>query len=140
MATIEGLTEVLETLTKIENVEKLESAVGEACALIEKEAKKKAPKQTGELRRSIESDVENKGNAIEGKVFTTLEYAPYVEYGTGLFAEKGGRKDVPWVYKDEKGEFHRTSGQHPHPYMRPALNENREKALKLVEKGLKLEK
>lgn len=140
MATIEGLTEILETLTKIENVEKLESAVGEACALIEKEAKKKAPKQTGDLRRSIESDVENKGTAIEGKVFTTLEYAPYVEYGTGLFAEKGGRKDVPWNYRDEKGNWHSTSGQHPHPYMRPALNENREKALKLIEKGLKLEK
>lgn len=140
MATIEGLTEVLETLTKIENVEKLESAVGEACALIEKAAKKKAPKKSGDLRRYIESDVENTGTAIEGKVFNTLEYAPYVEYGTGLFAEKGGRKDVPWHYKDEKGNWHSTSGQHPHPFMRPALNENREKALKLIEKGLKLEK
>lgn len=138
MATVEGLAKILETLRKLEEAEDVEKAMGEACALVEREAKKKAPKQSGELKRSITSEVENQGNAIEGKVYTPLEYAPYVEYGTGLFSEKGGRKDVPWYYKDDKGEWHRTSGQHPQPYLRPALNENRNKILKLIEKGVKL--
>lgn len=108
------------------------AAIGKACALVEGEAKKKAPKDTGELRRSISSTVKG----MEGIVFTPLEYAPYVEYGTGLFAEKGGRKDVPWYYKDEKGDWHRSSGQHPHPYMRPALNENKEEILRLIKEGI----
>ena len=106
----------------------ISAAIGKACALVEGEAKKKAPKDTGALRRSISSTVKG----LEGIVFTPLEYAPYVEYGTGLFAEKGGRKNVPWYYKDEEGKWHITSGQHPHPYMRPALNENREEILRLI--------
>jgi HK97 gp10 family phage protein len=78
------------------------------------------------LRRSITSKVESRGDRVEGIVFTPLEYAPYVEFGTGLFAEEGGRKDVPWSYKDDKGQWHTTSGMKPQPYLRPALNENRE--------------
>lgn len=140
MAQVEGLANIEQILDKLAKAEQVESAVQKACALVEREAKKKAPKDTGELKRSITSEVEDTGNSIEGKVFTPLEYAPYVEYGTGLFAEKGGRKDVPWYYQDDKGEWHRTSGQHPQPYMRPALNENREKILKLIEKGVKLQK
>ena len=110
----------------------ISAAIGKACALVEGEAKKKAPKDTGALRRSISSTVKG----LEGIVFTPLEYAPYVEYGTGLFAEKGGRKNVPWYYKDEEGKWHMTSGQHPHPYMRPALNENREEILRLIKEGI----
>ena len=110
----------------------ISAAIGKACALVEGEAKKKAPKDTGALRRSISSTVKG----TEGIVFTPLEYAPYVEYGTGLFAEKGGRKNVPWYYKDEEGKWHRSSGQHPHPYMRPALNENREEVLRLIKEGI----
>ena len=110
----------------------ISAAIGKACALVEGEAKKKAPKDTGALRRSISSTVKG----TEGTVFTPLEYAPYVEYGTGLFAEKGGRKNVPWYYKDEEGKWHITSGQHPHPYMRPALNENREEVLRLIKEGI----
>lgn len=110
----------------------ISAAIGKACALVEGEAKKKAPKDTGALRRSISSTVKG----LEGIVFTPLEYAPYVEYGTGLFAEKGGRKNVPWYYKDEEGKWHITSGQHPHPYMRPALNENREEVLRLIREGI----
>ena len=71
-----------------------------------------------------------------GTVFTPLEYAPYVEYGTGLFAEKGGRKDVPWHYQDDKGEWHSTSGQKPQPFMRPALNENREEIMRIIKEAL----
>jgi HK97 gp10 family phage protein len=112
--------------------EGMEQAVGKACALVERSAKEKAPKDTGALRRSITSEVKRDGDTIEGTVFTPLEYAPYVEYGTGLFAESGGRKDVPWCYQDDKGEWHSTSGQHPQPFMRPALNENREEILRII--------
>lgn len=123
---IQGLNQILQSLD-ITNPQKLDAALGKACALIERSAKQKAPKDTGELRRSISSKVEN---GI-GEVFTPLEYAPYVEFGTGLFAEEGGRTDVPWSYQDDSGEWHSTSGQHPQPFMRPALDENREEIIRI---------
>lgn len=133
---IEGLSEVLASIDRMGDTQKFEMAVGKACALIERAAKEKAPKGTGELRRSITSEVKNTGEDIEGVVFTPLEYAPYVEYGTGLFAENGGRTDVPWRYQDDKGEWHTTSGQHPQPFMRPAVNENRERVIQIIKEGL----
>ena len=61
-----------------------------------------------------------------------------VEYGTGLYAEGGnGRKEVPWAYKDEKtGELIWTAGQHPHPFMRPALNDNRNDIIATIKEGI----
>lgn len=129
----------LENADKIEllNEAALYRALGRACALVERKAKEKAPKGNGTLRRSITSEITREGNELVGTVFTPLEYAPYVEYGTGLFAEGGnGRKDVPWHYKDDKGEWHTTSGQKPQPYMRPALNESREEILRILKEAL----
>ena len=133
----EGLDEILNSLDKLADTQKLNDTMEQVCALVERDAKQKAPKRSGALRRSIDSKVEVDSNNIKGIVFTPLEYAPYVEYGTGLFAEGGnGRKDVPWAYEDEKtGKLIFTSGQNPQPYMRPALDENREKILRMIKEG-----
>ena len=133
---IEGLEELEEKLEGLVDITRLESALGRACALVERSAKQNAPKGTGELRRSITSKVDREGDNAVGVVFTPLEYAPYVEFGTGLFAENGGRKDVPWNYQDDEGEWHSTSGMHPHPYMRPALNENREEIKRILKEAI----
>lgn len=128
----EGLDEVLYKLGKISSDANIEEALGTCCAVVEKSAKQKAPKDTGALRRSITSKVE--GN--QGIIFTPLEYAPYVEYGTGLFAESGGRKDVPWNYQDDEGKWHSTSGQKPQPFMRPALEENKQLIKQILKEEL----
>jgi HK97 gp10 family phage protein len=125
---VEGLEEVFEMLDRVVSQQALGEGLQKACALVERTAKQLAPKDTGALRRSISSKVE--GN--QGIVFTPLEYAPYVEFGTGLFAEVAGRKDTPWSYQDDKGEWHSTSGQKPHPFMRPALAQNRAQIKKLL--------
>lgn len=133
----EGLEELLQRLEDITDQEKLKENMGQACAIVERSAKQKAPKGKGELRRSIESRVEVMGDEVIGIIFTPLEYAPYVEYGTGLFAEGGnGRKDVPWHYQDDSGEWHTTSGMEPQPYMRPAMYENRELVKRKLKEGL----
>lgn len=128
----EGLDEVLDRLDELVNQQNIQQSLGRACALVERSAKQKAPKDNGELRRSITSKVEG----LQGIVFTPLEYAPYVEYGTGLFAEEAGRKDVPWHYQDDEGNWHSTNGQKPQPFMRPALNENREKIIEILQEGI----
>lgn len=132
----EGLDEVLDSLDSLADTSKLEAALERSCMLVERTAKQKAPKGNGELRRSITSKVDTDGDNVEGVVYTPLEYAPYVEYGTGLFAEEGGRLDVPWNYRDDEGNWHSTSGMKPQPYMRPALNEHREEILRLIKEGI----
>lgn len=133
---IEGLDEVVNALGDLADTSGMRAALGRACAIVERAAKQNAPKGTGELRRSITSRIEEDNGELIGVVYTPLEYAPYVEYGTGLFAEEGGRLDVPWNYQDDEGNWHRTSGQHPQPFMRPALNENREQVLRILQGGL----
>lgn len=137
---IRGIDEVLASLESLRDADELKRALGKACALVERSAKQKAPKtanSTGELRRSIKSRIEEDGDTLVGIVYTPLEYAPYVEFGTGLFAEEGGRLDVPWNYQDDEGNWHSTSGQPPQPFMRPALDENREQIIRLLQGGLK---
>lgn len=154
---IEGLDNVLNAIDELDDIGNLEQALGKACALVERSAKQLAPKDTGALRRSITSKIEGD----KGIVYTPLEYAPYVEYGTGLYAEDGnGRKEVPWVYVEggssdgkskktvyaseadayaaaaflqSKGLDARVSyGREPHPYLRPALYENRQNIIRVM--------
>lgn len=132
----DGLEALIKDLDNLADGKRLEEALGKACAVVERSAKEKAPKGSGELRRSITSKVEQTADGIQGVVYTPLEYAPYVEYGTGLFAENGGRKDVPWHYKDDQGEWHTTSGQHPQPFMRPAFEQNREQIERIIKEAL----
>lgn len=126
-ATIEGVADVMQVLTDLDGLD-LTQALGRAGALVERGAKMKCPKDLGNLARSIQYDVD--GNTCT--VSAPLEYAPYVEYGTGLFAERGGRK-TPWTYKDEEGNFHTTSGQRPQPFLRPAFNEAQAGIVQLLE-------
>ena len=116
----DGLDKIIDKIEDFDVVREMTSAMQQACNLVEGAAKDKPPKDTGALRRSITSKVEVTGNSIEGIVFTPLEYAPYQEFGTGLFSENGNGRKTPWVYMDDKGNYHYTRGQHPQPYMGPA--------------------
>lgn len=127
-----GMDNVLDMLDGVTKQSNLEEALLKCCLLVERSAKEKAPKGNGDLRRSISHRIEGEN----GVVFTPLFYAPYVEYGTGIYAEEEGREDVPWSYQDEEGEWHTTYGMQPSPFMRPALDENRQEIKKLLSKGL----
>lgn len=129
---IVGVNNVLKALEDVVDDKKIEAGIGKACALVERSAKQRAPKGNGDLRRSITSKVDG----LRGEVYTSLEYAPYVEFGTGLFAEKGGRKDVPWHYKDDEGKWHTTRGMKPQPFMRPALDDNRNKITEVIKESI----
>ena len=130
----QGFDKLIAKLDKIADEEAFSANLEKACLIVERAAKEKCPSNTGELRSSISSSVEG----TVGSVGSPLQYAAYVEYGTGLFASGGnGRTEVPWKYQDAKGEWHTTSGQQPQPFLIPALNENREEILRLLQEGLK---
>lgn len=102
--------------------------------LVEAEAKRNCPVDTGNLRSSIKSEV----NGNTATIGTNVEYAPYVEFGTGLFAIHGdGRQDVPWVYRDDDGNYHSTVGIQPQPYLLPALDDNRDAIKNIFQEAIK---
>lgn len=74
------------------------------------------PVDTGNLRGSITHTVN--GGEKSAYIGTNVEYAPYVELGTG--AHYTGGRDTPWTYRDDEGGFHRTGGQKAQPFLRPA--------------------
>ena len=85
---------------------------------------------TGNLRNSITHKV------VENEVYigTNVEYAAYVELGTGKYAE-GGRKD-PWVYQDEEGRWHHTDGQRAQPYLKPAVADHKQTYRNIIKEEL----
>ena len=119
-----------EVIIKLDNIssnvlpDAIRRALEQSCLIVEGDAKTKCPVDSGQLRQSINHKVED--NA--GWVSTNVEYAPYVELGTGIYSTEGGRQ-TPWVYKDAKGEWHRTSGSKPQPFMKPALEQNTSKII-----------
>lgn len=136
MAYIENLDKLLIKLENLKTVS-VEQAVNEACILVENDAKKRCPVDTGELRMSITHEIEETSeNRTTGAVGTNLEYAPYVEFGTGIFSSLGNGRQDRWSYKDAKGEWHSTIGQQPQPYLHPALDDNREEVKKLIQKKI----
>lgn len=131
---VEGLDKLIAKLEHMDDG--MYGKMKDACNFLENVASEKAPKDTGRLRGSIENKVEKVGNEIVGTVFTNVEYAPYQEYGTGLFATNGDGRKTPWVYENAKGEVVFTRGNRPHPFMGPALRENKSVILQFLKEGL----
>lgn len=114
-----------------ENEERALTAVG---IYIRGEAQVRAPVDTGNLRDSIDYRVmDSRKSVIIG---TNVEYAPYVEFGTGRYAKGGGGRKTPWVYKNRKGQWVWTVGQRPQPYLTPAFEENKQNIRKLLAQEL----
>lgn len=90
------------------------------------------PVDTGNLRGKISYKVDGEDCYIG----TNVKYAPYVEYGTGKYAEKGGRQ-TPWVYIDGDGNAHYTHGQKPQPFLRPAAANHTQEYLDILKDSLR---
>lgn len=59
---------------------------------IQKNAKLLCPTgKTGNLKNSIKTESQTTQDGAEAQVYTNLEYAPYVEFGTG---ERGRESDI----------------------------------------------
>jgi HK97 gp10 family phage protein len=103
----------------------IRNVVNKYALKIQGAAKKKVAVDTGRLRSSIAIELFEEG--MGGRVGTNVKYGPYVEFGTGKFAEHPtipGRK-TPWLYTNRDGEMIWTQGQKARPYLRPAAEENK---------------
>lgn len=105
-------------------------AMQTALLLVQRSAKVKVANGhsvTGRLMNSISKRIVAEGTGITGEVYTNVEYAPYLEYGTGT---RGQASYTPPV--DTDLTFSEDWVGHPaYPYMRPALEENKDKIKEL---------
>ena len=126
MAEIINLDKLNYKLEILANLD-ISKALNKACLVVENEAKRLCPVDTGDLRNSITHEVDD-GVGIVG---TNKEYAPYVEYGTGIFAVEGNGRDTPWSYQDDEGNWHTTIGQKPQPFLAPAARIKKKLVIKV---------
>lgn len=136
MAVILNLDRLLSKFDNLQDID-LTEPLTKACLLVENDAKMKCPVDTGQLRASITHYVEGQ----TGIVGTNVEYAPYVEYGTGIYARDGNGRQTPWSYQRADGKWITTKGQKPQAFLEPALLENENEIFRLfeeaIEKGVK---
>ena len=117
-------------------IEEVAKNMEKACLVIETDAKKNVPVDQGILRASITYDVTFNTREIVGSVFSALDYAPYVEKGTGVYAEDGNGRKTPWNWGNPGSSKWRGrknwQGSQPHPFLEPARDANKEKVTKIL--------
>lgn len=96
--TVKGADAVIAKLEKLADRDAVARIVAQNGAELQQRAQRKAPVDTGTLRRSIRLDIQDGGMTAE--VSANTDYAAYVEYGTRFAAAQ--------------------------PYLRPALSEQAE--------------
>ncbi|WP_346877119.1 HK97-gp10 family putative phage morphogenesis protein [Clostridium sp. UBA5712] len=113
----------------------LETSIAKQTKLVQGEAKDLCPVDSGDLQQRIYTDVKSQQSKVIGKVFTNVEYAAYVEFGTGKKGEESGgdKYPGPLSYKEDKWLVNIPDvgprwieGQPAQPFMYPALKNNEE--------------
>lgn len=115
---IVGVLDVTDAIKDIEGATKagLKRGIARGISLVQEEAKAGCRSVTGELRESIFTDVEDKGDVIRGICFTNKKYAPYVEFGTGPKGQtnhEGISPEVVVAYTQSPWWIHEGSGPGP---------------------------
>ncbi|WIF95017.1 HK97-gp10 family putative phage morphogenesis protein [Caminicella sporogenes] len=135
---IQGLDRLLRKLNALGGNSKkaLKRGISKAARLVQGDAKDLCQVDTGRLRNSIKSSVKEERGKIIGKVGTNVEYAAYVEFGTG---QRGKAADIEAKDKINLSYREDWAGMKPQPYLYPALKQNEKKIKKIVKDELKKE-
>lgn len=102
---IDGLSARLQSLAPADV-----AGMAKATAHLHDEITRRAPVDTGHLRDSYQTSVEDSGEGAVGRVFTTVEYSIFQEYGTRY--------------------------QSGTPHVRPALDGNRRQLVEMMGEGV----
>ena len=144
----EGVFDLLNRLSGDTMISTVETGIKRTMQRMVQDARKKCPKDTEELAKSIFSRVERGSEKnIRAELVAPTEYAIFVEMGTGPKGEAGVssadvspeiRKTVTynatgWFTRSKKdGTPTMSQGMAPSPYLYPAYKENAPKLLKDV--------
>ncbi|MDO4271544.1 MAG: HK97 gp10 family phage protein [Candidatus Saccharibacteria bacterium] len=107
-------------------------AMAKATAVVEAGAKAVCPVDSGTLKGSINSNVEQSGNEIIGVAGTSVEYAPYVEFGTGRRGGYPYETNIQLSYGD-------VPGQAAQPFLGRSLHDNKSKVKDILHKSMRVQ-
>jgi len=116
--------------------QELANEVGRGAMEIVGRAKQSAPKDTGALRQSINSEASGKGVAV----YANAKYAPYIEFGTGSQVSLADMKElgIPDAYAAQfKGKGIREVNLPARPFFFSSARVGFNNMLKRVDKKLK---
>jgi HK97 gp10 family phage protein len=125
MSSMKGLAILMRKLDKLggNSQEVLKTGILQAAKKVQGDAKDLAPVDTGQLRNSIQASVKEKGGKVVGKVSTNVEYAAYVEFGTG---QRGEDSPSPPKYDGQLNYRQDWTGMPAQPFLYPAAKQNEE--------------
>lgn len=104
----------------------VQASVQAAVELIQQTAQIYCPVDTGALKDSITTEVNETGSTVVGSVGPHMPYADYVEYGTG----SKGDPEAPYSHVES------WPGMPAQPFMRPALDESKGSILDLFRSNI----
>lgn len=161
MNEVKGYKELAVTLDKISTQVSDTKFVNDAGIFVRDQAVLLAPKDSGHLQQNIKYESESTDDGIIGRVYTDVEYATFVELGTGKRGAMNHSGISPnvhptytmspwwihesqidpsvaeryhWFYIDTPdGRFYQCNGQPANPFMYPALHENEELVMDILD-------
>ena len=146
---VNGVDSLMKKLTAIGGNanEVLKRSISTQIKYVLGEAKDLCPVDSGDLRQSIFTDMKASQGEVLGKVFTNMEHASYVEFGTGKVGETtpvAGKYLGALSYKQDKWLVNIPEvgprwieGQPAQPFLYPALKNSEDIIIKGIKKNLK---
>jgi hypothetical protein len=132
---IEGMKEAIRNIQdwEVEKIRQSRLQIERSAINIEREAKNLCPVDFGILRSSIEKtvDASDAGRILSAEVGTNIEYAPFVEFGTGSgVSVPAGQEEFAMQFKGKTG---RKRNYPARPFLFPAWERERPKFVKSME-------
>lgn len=137
---VTGIEGLIKNITKLVAIvdDNLKEAITTSALIVEGDAKKKCPVDTGRLRASITHSGISKSPLGEytTRVGTDIEYAPDVEFPTrrhlarvGVWAKRHGFGKTEYLWVGGKGK--------EQPFLYPAFNENFNRIKEIITNAVK---
>jgi hypothetical protein len=132
---IEGMKEAIRDLKdwEVDKIRQSRLQIERSAINIEREAKNACPVDFEILRSSIEKtvDASDAGRILSAEVGTNVEYAPFVEFGTGSgVSVPAGQEEFAMQFKGKTG---RKRNYPARPFLFPAWERERPKFVKSME-------
>ena len=148
---IQGLDAILKRMDAIKLGQMARRRLNEALLIAERDAKMKAPADTGRLRSSITHEIRETGADLRGVIGTVVPYGRWMEFGSGRFYEgPGSSKGRHWppasaleVWAQRHGiasgylvarAIGLRGGLKPRRFLRNAIMENRAKIVERIQR------
>lgn len=122
---------------KVQNAidDKINAALEECAGELESQVKRNTRVDTGKTKNSFQHKVVDSEHVAY--IGSNYENAIWEEFGTGEFALQGNGRKGGWVYKDAKGNWHKTTGKKPSRAFWKAFTSLKNKLINHIQNSLK---